>query len=102
MSRAFVKEDQDDRPPDYRLPEPGSPGYYQACAWVLITGADQGDTRSAELATGCQWGERRLVAHVERILDQAEADGQSRVAQLSRRFLKAAVGDGCNGTRDAS
>ena len=93
MSRAFVKEDQDDRPPEYRLPEPGSPYYHEACAWALITGADEGDTRSAELATGCQWGERRLVPHVQRILDQAEADDGWRVAQLCRRFLKAAGTD---------
>lgn len=93
MSRAFVKEDQDERAPEYGLPEPGSPGYHAACAWALITGANQGDSRSAELATGCRWGEVQLVPHVRRFLKRAETDDERRVAQLCRRFLKAAGAD---------
>ena len=89
MSRAFVREDQEDRPPDYRLPDPGSGYYDEACAWALITGADEGDTRSAEFATGCRWGEPRLVPHIRAILETAEARDQTRVAQLCRRFLRA-------------
>lgn len=99
MSRAFVKEDREDRPPDYRLPDPESDYYDEACAWALITGADEGDTRSAESATGRRWGEARLVPHIRTILAGAESEDQFRVAQLCRRFLRAA---GDQGPREAS
>ena len=58
--------------------------------WALITGADEGDSRSAEIATGYRWGEPRLVPHIRAILDSAEAQDQTRVAQLCGRFLRAA------------
>ena len=90
MSRAFVREDREDPPPDYRLPDPGSEYFDEACAWALITGADEGDSRSAEIATGCRWGEPRLVPHIQAILAGAEARDQTRVAQLCGRFLRAA------------
>ena len=90
MSRAFVKEDDHEPEPDYRLPDPESPYYDEAAAWALIQGADQGDSRSAELATGYRWGDAALVPHMERILSQAEASGEDRVAQLARRYLRAA------------
>ncbi len=91
MSRAFVKEDREERLPQYRLPEPGSPGFDEARAWALIAGADQADTRGAELATGCRWGEPLLAPRVEAILKRAEAEGSARVAQLCRRFLRVAA-----------
>ncbi len=91
MSRAFVKEDAGDEPqPRYSLPDPESPYFDEAAAWALIEGANAGDTRSAEVATGCDWGEARLVPHVERILAEAEEADNLRVAQLARRFLRAA------------
>ena len=90
MSRAFVREDREDLPPDYRLPDPDSAYFDEACAWALITGADEGDSRSAEIATGCRWGESRLVPHIRAILARAEREDQLRVAQLCRRFLRAA------------
>ncbi len=90
MSRAFTKEDREDLPPDHRLPEPGTAYYDEACAWALLTGADEGDSRSAEAATGCRWGEPRLVPHIRAILADAEAKDQTRVAQLCTRFLRAA------------
>ena len=90
MSRAFAKEDDSLPEPDYRLPDPDSEYYDEAAAWALIQGADAGDTRSAELATGYRWGEKRLVHHVEAILEQATTEDQVRVAQLARRFLRAA------------
>ncbi|MCY4574246.1 MAG: hypothetical protein OXF01_15785 [Gemmatimonadetes bacterium] len=90
MSRAFVREDREDPPPDYRLPDPGSEYFDEACAWALITGADEGDSRSAEIATGCRWGEPRLVPHIQAILARAETQDQTRVAQLCGRFLRAA------------
>ena len=90
MSRAFVKEDDHQQEPEFRLPDPDSPYYAEAAAWALIQGADEGDSRSAELATGYDWGDPWLVAEIESILTKAEADGEDRVAQLARRYLRAA------------
>ena len=89
MSRAFVKEDDSEREPEFRLPDPNSPYYDEAAAWALIQGVDEGDSRSAELATGYRWGDSVLTSHIEKIRDDAEAAGQDRVAQLARRFLRA-------------
>lgn len=91
MSRAFVNEDAGSDPaPRYSLPDPDSPYYDEAAAWALIQGADQGDSLSAEAATGYRWGEPRLVPHVKTILAEAEEGGEARVAQLARRFLSVA------------
>lgn len=90
MSRAFVKDDDHEQEPDFRLPDSDSPYYAEAAAWALIQGADAGDSRSAEVATGFRWGDPHLVDEVEKIRAQAEQDGQDRVAQLARRFLRAA------------
>jgi len=90
MSRAFVKEDDHEKEPDFRLPDPESPYYDEAAAWALIQGADEGNSRSAELATGYRWGDAALTEHIRAILAKAENDGEDRVAQLSRRFLRAA------------
>jgi hypothetical protein len=92
MSRAFTKEDAGEGAdePRYSLPEPDSPYYPEAAAWALIQGADEGDSRAAELATGYVFGDRRLVEVVRRILEQASEQNQDRVAQLARRFLRKA------------
>jgi len=91
MSRAFINEDAGgDQAPRFSLPERDSPHYDEAAAWALIQGADEGDSVSAEWATGCRWGEARLAPEVRRILADAEERGQDRVAQLARRFLRAA------------
>ena len=91
MSRAFVNEDATGGPePEYRLPDPESPYYREAAAWALIQGADQGDSRGAELATGFRWGDPLLTSQMEGILAQAEEQGEDRVAQLARRFLREA------------
>lgn len=91
MSRAFIDEDAGgDRSPSFSLPDPESPYYEEAAAWALIQGADQGDSVSAELATGYRWGEECLVPHVRRIMEAALSQGQERVVQLARRFLRAA------------
>ena len=90
MSRAFVKEDDHEQEPEYRLPDPDSPYYAEAAAWALIQGADGGDSRSAERATGYRWGDPELAAEVRAILERAEAEGGDRVAQLARRYLRAA------------
>lgn len=91
MSRAFVKEDAPDGPEHrYNLPDPDSPYYAEAAAWALIEGADRGETRGAELATGYRWGDSDLVPHVRKILDRARAEDHDRVAKLARRYLHAA------------
>lgn len=91
MSRAFVNEDAGQTPdPTYSLPDPASPYFDEAAAWALLQGADAGDSLGAERATGCAWGEPRLVPHVEKILARAEAEDNFRLAQLSRRFLRQA------------
>ena len=91
MSRAFVNEDAGGDPdPTFSLPEVDSPYYAEAAAWALIQGADQGDSVSAEMATGYRWGEPSLAPVVEKILEEATVAGQDRVAQLARRFLRAA------------
>ena len=90
MSRAFVNEDAgQESEPRYSLPEPDSPYYDEAAAWALIQGADEGDSRSAELATGYAWGDARLAAHVRKILDESLERGEDRLVQLARRFLRA-------------
>ncbi len=92
MSRAFVNEDAGHEPePTYGLPDPQSPYFDEAAAWALIEGANQGDSLGAEHATGCRWGEPRLIPHVERIQTQAEAEDNARIAQLARRFLRKAA-----------
>lgn len=91
MSRAFVNEDAAYEPdPEYALPDPESPEYDEAAARALIEGANAGNSRSAELATGYRWGAQVLVPLIERILADAEAEGEDRTAQLARRFLRAA------------
>lgn len=91
MSRAFVNEDAgQDRPPKYDLPERDSDYYDEAAAWALLEGANLGNTRSAEDATGYRWGQPELVPHVERLLGEAEAEDNLRLAQLARRYLRAA------------
>lgn len=91
MSRAFVNEDAAYEPePEYELPDPDSPEYDEAAARALIEGANAGNSRSAELATGYRWGAQTLVPLMERILEDAEAEGEERTAQLARRFLRAA------------
>jgi hypothetical protein len=93
MSRAFVNEDAfEEEEPRYSLPERDSPHFDEAAAWALIEGANLGNTRSAELATGCKWGEPRLISHVRTILNEALAQGDDRMAKLARRFLRKAGG----------
>ncbi len=87
MSQAFVNEDAEGPEPTYILPKRDDPGFDEAAAWALIEGADEGDSRSAELATGYKWGELKLRRHVERILARAQQQGDERLEQLARRFL---------------
>ncbi|MBL8978396.1 MAG: hypothetical protein JNM53_08290 [Gemmatimonadetes bacterium] len=87
MSRAFVKEDQDEVPPRYELPARDDPGFPQAAAWALLEGANRGDSLGAEQATGFRWGDPVLRVWVEQILQHARRRGDDRLEQLAERFL---------------
>ena len=70
------------------MPERDDPTFESAAARALLEGARAGDTASAEEATGYRWGEPRLANHVRRILRTAESEGDDRLEQLARRFLR--------------
>jgi len=90
MSRAFVNEDAGSGGPskEFGLPARDDPAYDSVAAQVLLESARNGDTSSAEQATGYYWGEPRLREHVQRILARAQARGDDRLEQLARRFLR--------------
>ena len=90
MSRAFVNEDAGSGGPakGFGLPPRDDPGYDAAAAAALLEAAREGDTASAERATGYYWGEPKLRDHIRRILIQAEKTGDDRLEQLARRFLR--------------
>ena len=90
MSRAFVNEDAGSGAPGRRfvLPERSDPAYDQAAAETLLEAAREGDTESAERATGYYWGEPKLHEHVRKILARAEKTGDDRLETLARRFLR--------------
>jgi len=90
VSRAFVNEDAGGGVPrrGYGLPPRDDPSYDAAAALVLLEAAREGETASAEAATGYYWGEPRLREHVRRILERARADGDDRLEQLAARFLR--------------
>lgn len=90
MSRAFVDDDRDDSGPKLRfvLPDRDDPAFEAAAARALLEAARDGATGDAEKATGFYWGDAVLKPHVEAIRRQAERDGDERLEQLARRFLK--------------
>lgn len=91
MSRAFVNEDSGhwgDPGQHVSLPPRDDPGFDAAAAEALLEAARDGQTGSAESATGYYWGEARLRPHVQRILARAAAEGDDRLEQLARRFLR--------------
>ena len=89
MSRAFVNEDAGSGIPlkSYILPPRDDPSFDAAAAEALLEAARDGDTSSAEQATGYYWGEPKLRDQVRRILIRAEETGDDRLEQLARRFL---------------
>jgi hypothetical protein len=89
MSRAFVREDHDDAPARFDLPERSSPDFDRAAAWALLEGANRGDSLAAEAATGYRWGDPRLRSHMEAIRNHAMDRDQARLEQLAQRFLRA-------------
>jgi hypothetical protein len=90
MSRAFVNEDAGGRVPrrGYGLPARDHPEFDAAAAAALLEAARAGETAAAEEATGYYWGEPRLHPYVRRILQRAQAEGDDRLEQLARRFLR--------------
>jgi hypothetical protein len=89
MSRAFINEDAGSgEAPRFPLPPRDDPSFDTAAARALLQGADLGDTASAEAATGYYWGEPKLRPVVERIMAEAQEDGNERLEQLAERFLR--------------
>jgi len=90
MSRAFVNEDAGGSAPrrGYGLPARDDPGYDAAATEALLEAARDGETESAEVATGYYWGEPRLREHVQRILARATKAGDERLIQLAERWLR--------------
>lgn len=93
MSRAFVKEDAGDFVPPGRfgLPARDDPSYDAAAALALLEAARDGQTPSAEAATGYRWGDARLQDYVRRFLekelDRPEEVRDQRFIQVARRYL---------------
>ncbi len=95
MSRAFVNEDAVHEPePRYGLPSRESPRFAAAAARALLEGAHIGNTRSAEDATGYDWGAPALIPHIEDLIREAEGLSDERMARLGRRYLRAASRQG--------
>jgi hypothetical protein len=90
VSRAFVNEDAGSGSPikRYVLPPRDDPSFDAAAAELLLEAAREGDTASAEQATGYYWGEPKLRDCVRRILIRAQSAGDDRLEQLARRFLR--------------
>jgi hypothetical protein len=91
MSRAFINEDAGswaDPSRRFSLPPKDDPGFDAAAAAALLDAAREGDTGSAEMATGYYWGEPRLREHVKKILQRARAEGDDRLEQLAERYLR--------------
>jgi hypothetical protein len=89
ISRAFVNEDSSGPDPKHRFPLPSrnDPEYDAAAARALLQGAHEGDSASAEEATGYRFGEPGLVPHVRAILERARKEKNDRLEQLAERFL---------------
>ena len=91
MSRAFVNEDagQWGNPARrFNLPDRDDPGFDKAAAEAMLEAAFEGDTGSAEMATGYYWGEDRLKPYVREILSRLRPTDDERKIQLAERFLR--------------
>jgi hypothetical protein len=87
---AFLRDDAEGEMPrrNYALPPRDDPDFDRAAARALLDAARVGETQLAERATGYYWGEPGLRPHVEAVLAEAERDGDDRLEQLARRFLR--------------
>ncbi|MEP7325356.1 MAG: hypothetical protein ABI836_05345, partial [Gemmatimonadota bacterium] len=99
ISRAFVNEDSGGPDPKHRFPLPprDDPEYDAAAARALLQGAHEGDSASAEEATGYRFGEPALVGHVRAILERARKERNERLEQLAERFLRRAGAEVADG-----
>ena len=91
MSRAFVNEDasQWGNPGRrFNLPDRDDPEFDKAAAEAMLEAARDGDTGSAEMATGYYWGEERLKPYVREILARLRSSDDERMIQLAERFLR--------------
>lgn len=95
MSRAFVREDAGEPPPQLRftLPPRSHASYPAAAAMALLEAAYVGQTALGEQATGHTWGDPALAGEVRRIIEQEEARAEPeqdrRLLQVARRYLRA-------------
>lgn len=91
MSRAFVNEDANqwgNPARRFSLPERDDPGFDRAAAQAMLEAAREGDTGSAEMATGYYWGEEKLRPYVREILERVQTENDERMIQLAERFLR--------------
>ncbi|HVE77284.1 MAG TPA: hypothetical protein VNA89_00355 [Gemmatimonadaceae bacterium] len=90
MSRAFVREDAGDGGGSRRfaLPHRDDPTFDEAAARALLEAAVEGDTGSAEAATGYYWGEPMLRPAVTKILEEARRAGDAATVRAAERFLR--------------
>ncbi|MBA3658470.1 MAG: hypothetical protein H0W67_02615 [Gemmatimonadales bacterium] len=73
----------------YPMPPRDDPGYDLAAAHALLRGADEGDTTSAESATGYFWADPALEPQMRQLLAEAVERGHERREQLAERYLRA-------------
>jgi hypothetical protein len=90
MSRAFVNEDAGGGGPKRRfeLPPRDDPGFPAAAADVLLHASLDGETESAEEATGFYWGADALRPDVERLLERARRDNDDALVRAAERYLR--------------
>ena len=94
MSRAFVREDDNEPPPGrFGLPPADDPAYPTASALALLEAGMDGEIESAERATGYRWGDPELKPVVKdldaRDMEMAEDRRDDRFLRAARRFLRA-------------
>jgi hypothetical protein len=94
MSRAFVKDDDNDAKPKrhFGLPARNDRAYNAASALALLEAARDGYVEDAEEATGYRWGDPALHKHVQLLMEKElarpEAEQDRRFIQMARRFLR--------------
>ncbi|HSC33524.1 MAG TPA: hypothetical protein VLD17_17505 [Gemmatimonadaceae bacterium] len=70
------------------MPPRGDASFAAAAADVLLRASVDGETASAEEATGYYWGADALRDEVERILARARAEGDDALARAAERYLR--------------
>lgn len=89
MSRAFVNEDAGGGPRRrFDLPPREDAGFLAAAADVMLHASLDGETESAEEATGFYWGADALRSEVERLLERARRDNDEELARAAERYLR--------------